>query len=280
MKVMRLLVTRASYRLSWQLSQTLSLAAMVLLLAVMAGAQQGSAEKNSAEKQPATAQQARSVSEPTQDLQTPAAQLADAANDAAGREPNKSEDENAQFKHSAMVKRMAKWLHITVDQTYWLSVVLNFVLVIVLVWFLLTTGVLLPWPDGVRGWLRDRTSAIQKGMEEARRASEDANRRLREIEDKLARLDAEIAQLQATASAQADEEAARLKAAAEQEQRRIIQNAEQEIGAAANAARRDLKAYSAELAVSLAEKRIKVDQATDQELVRDFVDQLGRNGSR
>ncbi len=276
MKVMRLLVTRASYRLSWQLSQTLSLAAMVLLLAVMAGAQQGSAEKNSAEKQPATAQQARSVSEPTQDLQTPAAQLADAA----GREPNKSEDENAQFKHSAMVKRMAKWLHITVDQAYWLSVVLNFVLVVLLGWFLLTTGVLLPWPDGVRGWLRDRTAAIQKGMEEARSASEDANRRLREIENKLARLDAEIAQLQAAASAQADEEAVRLKAAAEQEQRRIIQNAEQEIGAAANAARRELKAYSAELAVSLAEKRIKIDAATDQELVRDFVDQLGRNGSQ
>ena len=273
MKAMKPSVARAFRRLSCRrLAHTLYLAAMVLLFAVMAGAQQGSGEKSSTGKQPATAQQARPVSEQTQDGQTPAAQLADAANDAAGREPNKSEDENAQFKQSSSVKWIARKLGITTDQAYWLCVVLNFLIVAALVGY------------AMKKWLptmfRQRTAAIQKGMEEARLASEDANRRLREIEDKLARLDAEIAQLQASASAQADEEAARLKAAAEQEQRRIIQNAEQEIGAAASAARRELKAYSAELAVSLAEKRIKIDQATDQDLVRDFVNQLGRNGSQ
>ncbi|HZR27546.1 MAG TPA: ATP synthase F0 subunit B [Terriglobales bacterium] len=247
----------------------LALAAMVLLLAVMAGAQQGSNEKQSTG---AGSQQAQSGSEQIPNTQTPAAQLADAANDAAGREPNKTEDENAQFKQSSSVKWIARHLGITTDQAYWLCVVLNFLIVAALVGYAMKK--MLP------ATFRQRTAAIQKGMEEARLASEDANRRLREIEDKLSRLDAEIAQLQAAASAQADEEAVKLKAAAEQEQRRIIQNAEQEIGAAANAARRDLKAYSAELAVSLAEKRIKVDAAADQELVRDFVDQLGRNGSR
>jgi len=30
--------------------------------------------------------------------------------------------------------------------------------------------------------------------------------------------------------------------------------------------------------VELAEKKIKIDAATDQALVRDFTDQLGRNG--
>lgn len=272
MNLMRSSVVPVSRGRSWQLGHAFYLAAVVLLFAVVAGAQQGSAGKSSAEKQPAAAQQARPASESTHDAQTSAAQLADAANDAAEREPNKSEDENAQFKQSFSVKWIARHLGITVDLAYWLCVVLNFVIVAVLVGY------------GMKKWLpgifRQRTQAIQKGMEEARRASEDANRRLREIEDKLGRLDAEIAQLQATASAQADEEAASLKIAAEQEQRRIIQNAEQEIGAAANAARRELKAYSAELAVSLAEKRIKVDRATDQELVRDFVDQLGRNGSQ
>ncbi|HTC93486.1 MAG TPA: ATP synthase F0 subunit B [Terriglobales bacterium] len=272
MNVMRSSVAPVSRRLWWQFGHMPYLATMLLALAVVAGAQQGSAGKSSAEKQPAAAQQAQPVSESTQDTQTPAAQLADAANDAAEREPNKSEDENAQFKQSFSVKWIARHLGITVDLAYWLCVVLNFVIVAALVGY------------GMKKWLpgifRQRTQAIQRGMEEARRASEDANRRLREIEDKLARLDAEIAQLQATASAQADEEAARLKAASEEEQRRIIQNAEQEIGAAANAARRELKAYSAELAVSLAEKRIKVDVTTDKELVRDFVDQLGRNGSQ
>ncbi len=239
----------------------------MLLAAVMAGAQQSSGEKQSAS---ATPQQANSEARQTQTAPTQGAQLADAANDAAGREPSKSEDENAQFKQSPSVKWVARHLGITVDQAYWLSVFLNFIIVAALIGFFAKK--MLPT------MFRQRTAAIQKGMEEARRASEDANRRLREIEDKLSRLDADIAQLQATAAAQGDEEAARLKAAAEQEQRRIIETAEQEISAAANAARRDLKAYSAELAVGLAEKRIKVDAATDQELVRDFVDQLGRNG--
>ena len=54
--------------------------------------------------------------------------------------------------------------------------------------------------------------------------------------------------------------------------------AEQEIASAAGSARRELRNYAAELAVSLAEKKIKVDSATDRELVRDFVGQLGRNG--
>jgi hypothetical protein len=33
------------------------------------------------------------------------------------------------------------------------------------------------------------------------------------------------------------------------------------------------------LAVTLAAKRIQVDVSTDEELVRSFIDQLGRNGN-
>lgn len=246
-----------------------SLAAIVLLAAVMASAQQGSNEKQPAGAGP---KQTSSSSGQTQATQTPAAQLADAANDAAGREPNKSEDENAQFKQSASVKYIARLLGVTTERAYLICVLINFAIVAGLIAF----GLKKALPK----MFRERTAAIQKGMEAARLASEDANRRLREIEDKLGRLNSEITQLEATASAQAEEEAGRLKAAAEEERQRIIQTAEQEIAAAVNAARRDLKAYSAELAVSLAEKRIKVDAATDQELVRDFADQLGRNGNR
>jgi F-type H+-transporting ATPase subunit b len=201
---------------------------------------------------------------------------------AAGRESAKPEetakpeDENAQFKQSFMVKLMAKKLHITVDHAYWLGIITNFAIVVGALIFFLRKK--FPVAGGVSAWARGRTATIQKGMEDARRASEDANRRLSEIEERLGRLDTEIAQLQATAARQGDEDEARQKAAAEEERHRMIEAAEQEISAAANTARRELKAYSAELAVSLAEKRIKVDAATDQELVRDFVDQLGRDG--
>ena len=70
-------------------------------------------------------------------------------------------------------------------------------------------------------------------------------------------------------------EEARIKAAAEEDARKIIASAEQEIAAAAKAARRQLTAHAADLAVGLAQKQIHVDAATDQALVRNFAGELG-----
>ena len=70
-------------------------------------------------------------------------------------------------------------------------------------------------------------------------------------------------------------EEARIKAAAEEDARKIVAAAEHEIAAAAKAARRQLTAYAADLAVGLARKQIHVDAATDQALVRNFAGQLG-----
>jgi F0F1-type ATP synthase membrane subunit b/b' len=57
-----------------------------------------------------------------------------------------------------------------------------------------------------------------------------------------------------------------------------VLSAEQEIAAAVKSARRELTAYAAELAVSLAKKQIHVDAATDQALLRNFAQQLSANG--
>ena len=59
----------------------------------------------------------------------------------------------------------------------------------------------------------------------------------------------------------------------------VSRAAEREIAAAVNQARRELKAYAVDLAVTLAATRIQVDVSTDEQLVRSFIDQLGRNGS-
>jgi F-type H+-transporting ATPase subunit b len=69
-------------------------------------------------------------------------------------------------------------------------------------------------------------------------------------------------------------EEARIKAATEEDAQKIIASAEQEIAAAAKAARRDLTAYAADLAVGLAKKQIHVDAASDETLVHDFAGQL------
>jgi F-type H+-transporting ATPase subunit b len=70
----------------------------------------------------------------------------------------------------------------------------------------------------------------------------------------------------------------RIRAAAAEEARRISESAGQEISAATKAARRELTAYAADLAVALATKQIHVDAATDQALVRRFAKQISNDG--
>lgn len=188
-------------------------------------------------------------------------QLARETREAAGEE-----DDTAAFKNSPSVVFLARITGLSLRHAYWLAVLLNF-LVIAAVLF---------WAGRkyMPGAFRARTAAIQQAMEEARRASEDANRRLAQVESRLARLGDEINSMKATAEVDLAAEEARIKAAAEEDARKIVQSAEQEITAATKAARRDLTAYAADLAISLAKKQIHVDPATDSSLVRSFSDRL------
>ena len=96
------------------------------------------------------------------------------------------------------------------------------------------------WKKNLPGVFRNRTASIQQAMVEARKASEEANRRLAEIESRLSRLDSEIAGMRDAAEKEAAAEEARIKAAAEEDARKIVESAEQEIAAAAKLARREL----------------------------------------
>ena len=82
--------------------------------------------------------------------------------------------------------------------------------------------------------------------------------------------------LRASAEKEAAAEEARIQAAAEEDARKIVRSAEEEIAAAAKAVRRELTAYAASMAVSLAAKQIRVDRASDEALVQDFAGQAGR----
>jgi len=205
-------------------------------------------------------------SEPKKDHAGSARQLAEGSQEAAG------EDETAEFKQSASVRLLARLTGLSLQHAYWLSVVLNFVIIAGLIYW--GGRKLLP------GMFRGRTAAIQKAMEEARRASEDANRRLGEIESRLARLDSEIGEMRAAADKDVATEEERIKAATAEDVRKVVDSAEQEIAAAAKAARRELTAHAADLAVTLAKKQIHVDTATDEALVRGFSRQLSGNGER
>ena len=111
-----------------------------------------------------------------------------------------------------------------------------------------------------------------------KKASDEANARLAGIEARLAKLDTEVAGLKAQAEADFKIEEQRIQQQAAEDARRVVEAAEQEIAAAAKSARRDLKTFAADLAVSLAEKKISVDRDTDERLVNTFVNQLGKDG--
>ncbi len=191
---------------------------------------------------------------------------ASSAEEKSSPEKSAEEDETAAFKHSASVKFIAKLTGLSLDNAYWLCIVLNFAIVAGVIYWAAKKN--LP------ATFRNRTASIQQAMAEARAASEDANRRLAEIESRLARLDGEISEMRGAADMEAMAEEERIKAAAVEDVHKVVESAEQEISAAGKSAQRELRAYAANLVVSLAEKQIKVDTATDQSLVKGFAQRL------
>jgi F-type H+-transporting ATPase subunit b len=199
-----------------------------------------------------------------------AQQLTRETREAAG-EDKEEKDDKGEFKRSPSVHAIAKKLGISIETASLISFLFNFAVIAgIIVW---ATRKYLP------GAFSARTAAIQKAMQDAQKASEEARRRLAEIESRLMKLDVEIGMMRDTAEKEAAAEEARIQAAAQEDSRKMLESAQQEIAAAAKAARRGLTAYAADLAVGLAQKQIRVDAATDQSLVRNFAGQLGASSA-
>jgi F-type H+-transporting ATPase subunit b len=197
----------------------------------------------------------------TENKTSPGAGIAKEARAAASEE-----EENENLKHSATIQFLARKTGITVHRAHLVAISANFLIIVVLIyWFA---------RKSVPGMLRSRTESIQRALEEGRAASQEANRRLADIEARLGKLDSEIAQMQAQSEKEASAEESRIKQAAEEDIRKVVQAAEQEIASAAKQARRELSVHTADLAVALARKQIHVDANSDQALVRTFAANL------
>lgn len=199
------------------------------------------------------------------------AQADHASDEAKGENKVEHGEEADAIRNAPAVKYIARHTGLTNDQAYWLCIALNFAVIFI------TIAVFLR--KKLPGYFSGRSATIQKGIAEARKAGEDARRRLADVEGRLSRLDTEIASMRREAEENAKAEEQRILAAGEEERRRIVASAEQEIEMAASAAKRELKAYVAELAVQLAEKKIRVSKDTDEALVRAFTVQLGKDGN-
>jgi F-type H+-transporting ATPase subunit b len=224
---------------------------------------QNSSEKSGTEK---PAQPADQAGQPQSQPTSAGEELAKETREAEGEE-----EENANLKHSAMVQKLAKLTGLSVHGAHLLALGLNFAIIVILVVWAVRKS--------VPGMLRKRGESIQHALEEARKASQEANKRLADIENRLRQMDVEIGRMQASAEKEAEGEEARIKQAAEDEMRKIVEAAEQEIAAAAKQARRELSTHTADLAIALARKQINVDSNTDQVLVRDFAAKLASKPS-
>jgi F-type H+-transporting ATPase subunit b len=182
------------------------------------------------------------------------------------------EDAEAALKESKMVQKFGSLIGIKDPKTaYWVFTILNFAI--------LAIAIIFPAKKALPGMFRSRNASIQKSIEDARKASAEANARLSSIQERLGRLDVEIATIRSTAEEQGRAEEQRLLAVTEEEKKKILQSAEQEIASASATAQRELKQFAAELAVSFAEKKISVSESADRNLVREFTQSLG-NGTR
>ncbi len=197
-----------------------------------------------------------------------AGELAEETRESTGED----QEEYSNLKHASAIQWMARKTGLSIHQAHLVALFINFAIIVAVV--------LWAARKYVPPMLQARNASIQKSLEEARTASQDANRRLSDIENRLRQLDVEIGQMQANAEKEGDAEDGRIQKATEEDIRKVVQSAEQEIAAAAKQVRRELAAHTAELAISLASKEIRIDSNTDEMLVRSFASTLASNDAR
>jgi F-type H+-transporting ATPase subunit b len=127
-------------------------------------------------------------------------------------------------------------------------------------------------------WFRGNADKISSAIRNATAEKDEAERQVREAEAKLANLKQEIASLQAVAKREAAEEGERIRALAESDAKKVGIAAQAEIEAAERAARLELKALAASLAVDGAESLLakQLTPAAQESLVDTFVKSLER----
>ena len=128
----------------------------------------------------------------------------------------------------------------------------------------------------IRPVFRKNAETISSAISKSMAAKAEAERQLRQAEEKLAQLEKEVGELRATAQRESAAEAERLRAATQSDLEKIRLAARAEIEAAERAARLELKAIAGNLAVDEAELLLKreLTPQAQESLVAEFVQSL------
>jgi F0F1-type ATP synthase membrane subunit b/b' len=121
-----------------------------------------------------------------------------------------------------------------------------------------------------------RSAGIRQDMDESLRQREQAEAKAADVDRRLADLGEDIAALRGHSEAEGKAETERMAQHTADEIAKIQTHAEREIASAGKAARMALKRYSAELAMGLAEQKVRARMTPDTEdaLVQGFVRDL------
>lgn len=109
----------------------------------------------------------------------------------------------------------------------------------------------------VRQFFADRFAQIRATLERAAREKEEAQKRIRAIDERLAQLDSEVAKIAETARQEAIAETERLRAQTQTDLEKIRDTARREIEAATQTALVELRQFTAASAVTRAEQIIR-----------------------
>jgi F-type H+-transporting ATPase subunit b len=176
-------------------------------------------------------------------------------------------DEEYAFKHSGSVRAFAKLFHLSPETASTIFWALNALLLVALVGYFLMKAL----PKA----FRTRRELLSRQIVEARKATEQANERLREVEERLSRLGSEIEAVRAQTERDSANDEVRIKQALDEEKQKIVASAEQEIAAAGAAAERQLRRFAASLAVDRATARLNLTEGDDRALIQEFAASLG-----
>jgi F-type H+-transporting ATPase subunit b len=124
---------------------------------------------------------------------------------------------------------------------------------------------------------RERREGIKRELARAQEERDAALAKLKEVEERLTRLNTEVATIQEQSEREAAEERERIARSTETEIAKLGQQAQREIESAGKAAKKELRRYTAEQSVRLAEEMIRreIKPEDDARLISRDIEELG-----
>lgn len=195
------------------------------------------------------------------------------ASKAATEEKPTQEEQNEQFLVGGpIVKWTARTFNVSVVTASNIYQVVNFLALVLLI------GV--PLVRVLPKIFRKRSQTLGHNLRTAREATQEANGRLRAVEEKLAGLGDEIKKLQAQVEQESLEDEKRVKASLAEESSRIVESTEQELNVAVAHARRSLRNFAADLAIEQAARQMTLTAESDRALIAEFIGNVAGNGAK